>query len=70
MGELGLFAPLWVGSGLMVVANYFVHRYMIEPGSGELAEDDTTEKLAVTEDEDIDVRPLTIDKKTLWNIIG
>mmetsp|Transcript_16021 Transcript_16021/g.36967 ORF Transcript_16021/g.36967 Transcript_16021/m.36967 type:complete len:699 (-) Transcript_16021:138-2234(-) len=70
MGELGLFAPLWVGSGLMVVANYFVHRYMIEPGSGELAEADTTEKLAVKEDEDVDVRPLTIDKKTLWNIIG
>jgi len=49
----------------MVVANYFVHRYVIEPGSGELAEADTTEKL-----EDEDVRPLTIDKKTLGNIIG
>ena len=70
MGEEGLFAPLWVGSGLMVVANYFVHRYMIEPGSGEHAEADSTEKFVATEDEDVDVRPLTIDKKTLGNIIG
>ena len=54
----------------MVVANYFVHRYMIEPGSGEHAEADSTEKFVAAEDEDVDVRPLTIDKKTLGNIIG
>ena len=63
MGEQGLFAPLWVGAGIMVVANVLTHAYMIEPGDSrlELAADD---KFNLDDEDDVK-RPDTINKKTL-----
>lgn len=68
MNEQGLFAPLWVGAGLMVIANVITHAYMIEPGDARL-EQEVTDKFTVDED-DVVVRPDTIDKKTMYNIVG
>jgi hypothetical protein len=67
MNEQGLFAPLWVGAGIMVIANLITHYYMIEPGDSRLL-DATDDKLAM--EEDIVVRPETIDKMTMYNIVG
>lgn len=67
MGSVGLFAPLWVGAGLMVIANVISHIYMIEPGDTRL-EVEIEDKLLL--EEDAIVRPDTIDKKTMWNIVG
>mmetsp|Transcript_1212 Transcript_1212/g.2317 ORF Transcript_1212/g.2317 Transcript_1212/m.2317 type:complete len:705 (-) Transcript_1212:1035-3149(-) len=68
MNDSGLFAPLWVGAGIMVIAAITTHVYMIEPGD-EVLEPGVDEKLILTDDEDI-IRPDIIDKKTLWNIVG
>jgi hypothetical protein len=68
MYDSGLFAPLWVGAGLMVLGVLGVHIYMIEPGDSRLELD--TEKLIIDNDEECIVRPETIHKKTLWNIVG
>ena len=69
MSSSGLFAPLWVGAGLMVLANVLTHIYVIEPGDARLVPDGG-DKLFLEEDEDVVQRPETIDGKTLWNIIG
>ncbi|KAL9182774.1 hypothetical protein ACHAXT_004053, partial [Thalassiosira profunda] len=71
MGDVGLFAPLWVGAGLMVIANIGTHWFMIEPGDSRLRVDPVIEeKLLLEEDADTIPRPETIHKRTLWNIVG
>jgi len=70
MNDSGLFAPLWVGAGLMVIAAIVTHVYMIEPGDERL-EQGMDEKLLLMKDGDENVeRPDVIDKKTMWNIVG
>jgi len=68
MADQGLFAPLWVGAGLMVVANIMSHVYMIEPGDARL-ERVSDDKFAI-DDEDNIIRPDKIDQKTMYNIVG
>lgn len=63
MNEQGLFAPLWVGAGIMVIANVVTHAYMIEPGDSRL-EVATNDKFNL-HDEDEVIRPDEIEKKTL-----
>lgn len=70
MGEVGLFAPLWLGAGLMVIANVLSHSYMIEPGDKRL-EPSIEDKLILHDDDEDNIkRPETIDSKTMWNIVG
>ena len=68
MNGSGLFAPLWVGAGLMGVSALFTQWYMIEAGDVRL-EHSETEKL-FKEEEELEERPVEIDKKALWNIVG
>ena len=68
MADQGLFAPLWVGSGIMVIANILSHAYMIEPGDSRLDEV-VDPKLSLDDDEEV-IRPTEVDKKTLYNIVG
>lgn len=70
MGEVGLFAPLWIGAGLMVIANVLSHSYMIEPGDKRLEPSIEDKLLLQDDDEDNVKRPQTIDSKTMWNIVG
>ena len=71
MADVGLFSPLWVGAGLMVIANILSHRYMIEPTKG-IAEKpvDIEDKFTLNDDDEDVIRPGLIDQKTLWNIVG
>ncbi|KAL7550909.1 hypothetical protein ACHAWF_014114 [Thalassiosira exigua] len=69
MADLGLFAPLWVGAGLMVIAVIMCHKYTIEPGDKRL-ELEVDLKLSLDDEEDIVQRPETIHRLTLWNIVG
>mmetsp|Transcript_12678 Transcript_12678/g.19525 ORF Transcript_12678/g.19525 Transcript_12678/m.19525 type:complete len:697 (-) Transcript_12678:108-2198(-) len=70
MADVGLFAPLWVGAGLMVIANILSHQYMIEPTKGKTKSVDIEDKFTLNEDDEDVVRPELIDQKTLWNIVG
>lgn len=70
MGDVGLFTPLLVGSGIMVIANIVTHWYMIESGDEQL-EPRIDEKLTLEEDGGDNLkRPENIHRKTLWNIVG
>ena len=71
MAEEGLFAPLWVGAGLMVIANILSHNYMIEPTKNNVGASVTIEDKFSLDADDGDVkRPDAIDQKTMWNIVG
>lgn len=70
MNEQGLFAPLWVGAGIIVVANIITHAYMIKPGNDSQLKQGTDEKIILDDDDAIFRRPDTIDKMTLYNIVG
>ncbi|KAL7425971.1 hypothetical protein ACHAXM_000249 [Skeletonema potamos] len=71
MADVGLFSPLWVGAGLMVIANVLSHQYMIEPKKGNIGMPIDVEDKFTLEDDDEDInRPESIDQKTLWNIVG
>jgi len=72
MNDFGLFAPLWIGAILMAISCVTSHIYMIEPGDGRLDED-VADKLVVDDDDDeeeIVVRPETIAKPVMYNIVG
>ncbi|KAL7496626.1 hypothetical protein ACHAWT_004791 [Skeletonema menzelii] len=71
MADVGLFTPLWIGAGLMFIANILSHRYMIEP-TKDIAETpvDIEDKFTLNEDDEDVIRPDLIDQKTLWNIVG
>lgn len=69
MAEQGLFAPLWVGAGIMVIAAVVAHIYIIEPGDERL-EVGMEDKLILADDDETQKRPDDIDKKTLYNIVG
>lgn len=64
MAESGLFAPLWVGAGLMALSCLGMSRYMIEPTKEKLVRGDGEE-----EDENTIKRPDAIDKCGVGNII-
>ena len=68
MNGSGLFAPLWVGAGLMVISAIVISRFLIEPGDVRLAEEPT--KLIDSDDGDQLRRPETINKGVMWNVIG
>ena len=70
MSGSGLFAPLWVGAGIMVIAAITTHVYMIEPGDERLEQGIDEKLLILADDEEIIERPPEIDKKTMWNIVG
>mmetsp|Transcript_28698 Transcript_28698/g.60344 ORF Transcript_28698/g.60344 Transcript_28698/m.60344 type:complete len:716 (+) Transcript_28698:93-2240(+) len=71
MNDAGLFAPLWVGAGLMAMSAIVGHIYMIEPGDSRLGNiHDSKITIDLFAEEEKVNRPLTIDKKTLWNIVG
>ena len=71
MADVGLFSPLWIGAGLMTIANILSHAYMIEPSKGIVTTSIDIEEKFILEDDDEDIiRPELIDQKTLWKIIG
>ena len=70
MNDAGLFSPLLVGAGMMVIAAIVTHIYMIEPGDARLKQ--IAGGIGPIEsygEEDDNKRPETIDKKTMWNIV-
>jgi len=69
MQNSGLFAPLWVGAGLMLIASVLVSWYLIEPGDSRMMEVDDLDKYRNDDDEE-EKRPETIDKVALWNVVG
>ena len=69
MNDSGLFAPLWIGSGIMVIAAIISQTYMIEPGDARL-EEKIDEKLMLSDDDEHVARPEDIDQKTMWNIVA
>jgi len=66
MNSSGLFAPLWVGTALMIVSCFTIVRFFIEPGDARLINDDEHGGL---QDVDEFTRPETINNKVMWNII-
>mmetsp|Transcript_50181 Transcript_50181/g.76356 ORF Transcript_50181/g.76356 Transcript_50181/m.76356 type:complete len:724 (+) Transcript_50181:93-2264(+) len=73
MNGSGLFAPLWVGAGMLAFAAIYTSWYMIEAGDVRLQQngDDMKDGLMKHKNEEDDVaRPETIDQKACWNIIG
>ncbi len=71
MADVGLFSPLWVGAGLMVIANILSHQYMIEPEKDNIGTPVDIEDKFTLDDDDEDIkRPESIDQKTLWNVVG
>lgn len=69
MFDVGLFAPLWVGSFIMAVASVIVAIYLVEPnkmsdGTLNVGNVNETEEEAETE-----TPPTEIDKSTLANIV-
>eukprot|EP00970_Alexandrium_tamarense_P020277 scaffold15044_cov193-Alexandrium_tamarense.AAC.2 len=72
MNDTGLFSPLWVGAGLMVISAVTAHAYMIEAGDKRIdANVDEKIELKGYDEEAEDVkRPEAIDRKTMWNIVG
>jgi len=68
MQSSGLFAPLWVGSVLMLVSSLCVSWYLIEPRDMRLVHMGDMAKRHVDE-EDEKNRPVTIDPVALWNVI-
>mmetsp|Transcript_62803 Transcript_62803/g.185464 ORF Transcript_62803/g.185464 Transcript_62803/m.185464 type:complete len:510 (-) Transcript_62803:200-1729(-) len=69
MNESGLFAPLWVGAGLMFVTTALLVFLLIEPGDERLTPIGKDALLASDEEED-EHRPDTINQKVMWNVIG
>lgn len=67
MKDEGLFSPLWVGAGLMVVSSLLVFKCLIEPGDIRLVQNDS--KLDGFKDDEKVVRPEKINNKVMWNII-
>ena len=73
MGESGLFAPLWIGAGLMFLAAVLLSVYFIEPGDKRLLaspETDGLVKSGIDDDDDNVKRPETINQVALWNVVG
>jgi len=66
MNGSGLFAPLWVGAGIMGVSAVYTSWYMIEAGDVQLE----TFMVKADEEEEEITRPDTIDSKALWNIVS
>jgi MFS family permease len=72
MNATGLFSPLWVGAGLMVVAAVGTSWYMVEAGDERLLAttlEDGDGLLVGGDEEEEPIRPEVIDKKALWNIV-
>lgn len=67
MNSAGLFAPLWVGAGLLVISALITSWYMVDAGDLPAAVGKFT--TADDDDEDKVMRPTTIEHKALWNII-
>lgn len=66
MKDSGLFAALWVGSGLMFLSALSVSWWMIEPGDARISPIGKD----ATGDEDVIERPETIDNRTMWNVVA
>lgn len=67
MNGSGLFAPLWVGSGIIGLSAIYTSFYMIEPGDVRLI---PVGEASSSDEEDEVPRPETIDQKSLWNIVA
>lgn len=68
MNGSGLFAPLWVGAGLMFVATVVMVYLLIEPGDERLTP--IGKDALIVDDEEEEHRPETINQKVMWNVIG
>ena len=68
MNSAGLFAPLWIGAGLMAVATVILAKFLIEPGDERMVE--TKDTIELEDDEDILKRPETINQVVMWNVIS
>jgi len=67
MNASGLFSPLWIGAGLMVLSSVMIVKFFIEPGDARLIDDD--EKDGLKEKDDEPQRREKINNKVMWNII-
>ena len=71
LNESGLFAPLWVGCGLLFVATFLLTFYFVESGDEQLALELKSEGLMKHDDDEEETkRPESVDNCALWNIIG
>lgn len=69
MNESGLFSPLWVGSGLMVVSSVLIAKFLIEPGDAKLVAEQQAGGSAYLGSETEPKRPEKINNAVMWNII-
>jgi MFS family permease len=69
MQDSGLFAPLWVGAGLMFLSAISISWWLIEPGDARL-QPIGQNYIAEEKDEDDIPRPEQIDQRTMWNIVS
>eukprot|EP00536_Pseudo-nitzschia_multiseries_P004817 jgi/Psemu1/189075/e_gw1.84.76.1 len=65
MNGSGLFSPLWVGAGLMVISSVMVVRFFIDPGDTRLIDNEQDG----LKDKDEFPRPEKINNTAMWNII-
>lgn len=72
MGNSGLFAPLWVGAGLMLASAIAIAWWVIEPGDARLQPigKDHLETQIDDDEEDEVPRPEKIERRTMWLIIA
>jgi MFS family permease len=70
MQDSGLFAPLWVGAGLMFLSAITIYVWLIEPGDARLQPIGQNYVAQEKDDEEDTPRPEQIDQRTMWNIVG
>jgi MFS family permease len=70
MQDSGLFAPLWVGAGLMFLSAISISIWLIEPGDARLQPIGQNYIAEEKDDEDDTPRPELIDQRTMWNVVG
>jgi MFS family permease len=70
MQDSGLFAPLWVGAGLMFLSAISISIWLIEPGDARLQPIGQNYVAEEKDDEEDTPRPEQIDQRTMWNVVG
>jgi hypothetical protein len=70
MQDSGLFAPLWVGAGLMFLSAIVISVWLIEPGDARLQPIGQNYIAEEKYEEEDSPRPEQIDQRTMWNIVG
>jgi MFS family permease len=70
MQDSGLFAPLWVGAGLMFLSAISILIWLIEAGDARLQPIGQNYVAEEKDDEEDTPRPEQLDQRTMWNVVG